>query len=94
MASCRRRPVTKFLFVVWLFLAFIFILVNSSHCSRLSTQKKQQQEQQELDVFKLKPKNHKYSGHFLGFLPRRIPIPASGPSRKHNDIGLKAWRSP
>ncbi|PRQ49277.1 hypothetical protein RchiOBHm_Chr2g0120121 [Rosa chinensis] len=94
MASCRRRvPVTKFLLAVWLFLTFIFILVNCSHGSRLITQQ-HNQEQQELDVFKMKPKNHQYSGHFLGFLPRRIPIPASGPSRKHNGIGLKAWRSP
>ncbi|KAB1210294.1 Protein IDA-LIKE 2 [Morella rubra] len=45
------------------------------------------------NVFKLEPKSQ-YSGHFLGFLPRRIPIPVSGPSRKHNDIGLKSWRSP
>ncbi|KAK9950056.1 hypothetical protein M0R45_005562 [Rubus argutus] len=71
MASCRRRPVTKFLFVVWLFLAFIFILVNSSHCSRLSTQKKQQQEQQELDVFKLKPKEPQVFRSLLRFLAEK-----------------------
>ncbi|CAG7860453.1 unnamed protein product [Brassica rapa] len=28
------------------------------------------------------------SQQFLGFLPRHFPIPASGPSKKHNDIGL------
>ncbi|KAJ0249148.1 Protein IDA-LIKE 4 [Hirschfeldia incana] len=33
-------------------------------------------------------------GHFLGFLPRHFPVPASGPSRKHNDIGLQAFLSP
>ncbi|CAN7141471.1 unnamed protein product [Brassica rapa subsp. narinosa] len=27
---------------------------------------------------------------FLGFLPRQFPVPASGPSRKHNDIGLSS----
>ncbi|KAH1079918.1 hypothetical protein J1N35_019679 [Gossypium stocksii] len=41
----------------------------------------------------IKPKPQ-YKGHFLGFLPRRFPIPASGPSRKHNDLGLQSWRSP
>ncbi|KAG7034431.1 Protein IDA-LIKE 2, partial [Cucurbita argyrosperma subsp. argyrosperma] len=44
--------------------------------------------------FKLKPKKPHSYGHFFGFLPRRIPIPASGPSRKHNDIGLRSWRAP
>ncbi|CAA7053055.1 unnamed protein product [Microthlaspi erraticum] len=33
-------------------------------------------------------------GHFLGFLPRHFPIPASAPSRKHNDIGIQALLSP
>ncbi|WZY80259.1 protein IDA-LIKE 3-like [Brassica napus] len=31
--------------------------------------------------------NHK-SVQFLGSMPRQFPVPASGPSRKHNDIGL------
>lgn len=65
---------------IWLFLLLVFI-VGNCHGSRVT------------NVFKFKPKSQ-YSGHFLGFLPRRIPIPASGPSRKHNDIGLKSWRSP
>lgn len=33
-------------------------------------------------------------GHFLGFLPRHLPVPASAPSRKHNDIGIQALLSP
>ncbi|KAJ0266017.1 Protein IDA-LIKE 3 [Hirschfeldia incana] len=33
--------------------------------------------------------DHK-SVQFLGFLPRQFPVPASGPSRKHNDIGLSS----
>ncbi|KAI9113834.1 hypothetical protein K1719_015085 [Acacia pycnantha] len=45
------------------------------------------------NVFKVKPKPE-HSGHFLGFLPRRLPVPYSSPSRKHNDIGLRSWRSP
>ncbi|GMP25436.1 hypothetical protein CsSME_00002308 [Camellia sinensis var. sinensis] len=50
-------------------------------------------------VFKVKPKTvtsqsqNSVGGHFLGFLPKRIPIPASGPSRKHNDIGITSSSS-
>lgn len=33
-------------------------------------------------------------GHFLGFLPRHLPVPASAPSRKHNDVGIQALLSP
>ncbi|KHN29158.1 Protein IDA-LIKE 4 [Glycine soja] len=44
-------------------------------------------------VFKFKPKSQ-HHGHFSGFLPKRMPIPYSTPSRKHNDIGLRSWRSP
>ncbi|KAL5752078.1 hypothetical protein ACOSQ2_022585 [Xanthoceras sorbifolium] len=67
--------------LVWFFFLFIFIVSQYCHGSRTT------------NVFKLKP-NSQYTGHFLGFLPRHFPIPASGPSRKHNDIGLKSWRSP
>lgn len=66
--------------LVWL-LAILFLF---GHCEGSRTTQQ---------VFKIKPKSQ-FSGHFLGFLPRRIPIPASGPSRKHNDIGLQSWRSP
>ncbi|KAK9670572.1 hypothetical protein RND81_13G210300 [Saponaria officinalis] len=34
------------------------------------------------------------TGHFMGFFPKRIPVPFSAPSRKHNDLGLQSWRSP
>ncbi|CAJ1974682.1 unnamed protein product [Sphenostylis stenocarpa] len=40
-------------------------------------------------VFKFKPKSQHSTGHFLGFLPKRMPIPYSSPSKKHNDIGLQ-----
>ncbi|KAH1255421.1 Protein IDA-LIKE 4 [Glycine max] len=40
------------------------------------------------NVFKLKPKSQ-HTGHFFGFLPKRIHIPFSSPSKKHNDIGLQ-----
>ncbi|KAG4389750.1 hypothetical protein JHK82_015342 [Glycine max] len=45
------------------------------------------------NVFKLKPKSQ-HTGHFFGFLPKRIHIPFSSPSKKHNDIGLQSLRSP
>ncbi|XP_018490438.1 protein IDA-LIKE 4-like [Raphanus sativus] len=50
-------------------------------------------------VFYINPNNdHKKKtmrrDHFLGFFPRHFPVPASGPSRKHNDIGLQALLSP
>ncbi|KAB2617310.1 protein IDA-LIKE 4-like [Pyrus ussuriensis x Pyrus communis] len=82
MAS-RRRPLVL-LVSVWLCLTFIFIHLGNCHTS--STKAAQ--------VFKFKPKYMQNSGHFLGFFPRRKPIPASGPSRKHNGIGLRSWRSP
>lgn len=54
------------------------------------------------NVFKIRPRPPEGNGdigHFLGFLPRGFPIPASGPSRKHNAIGLQSlqaspWISP
>ncbi|KAJ7945272.1 Protein IDA-LIKE 2 [Quillaja saponaria] len=66
--------------LLWLLL-FICITVDHCHGSRTT------------NVFEVNPKPQ-YIGHFFGFLPRRMPIPYSGPSRKHNDIGLKNWRSP
>ncbi|KAF7840081.1 Protein IDA-LIKE 2 [Senna tora] len=42
-------------------------------------------------LFKWNPQSpHTHTGHFYGFLPRRMPIPYSSPSRKHNDIGFRA----
>ncbi|KAG5000236.1 hypothetical protein JHK87_021308 [Glycine soja] len=73
-----RRPLI--LVMMWLFL-FLFLL-GHCHGSRATT-----------TVFKFKPKSQ-HHGHFSGFLPKRMPIPYSTPSRKHNDIGLRSWRSP
>ncbi|KAB2008661.1 hypothetical protein ERO13_D10G105766v2 [Gossypium hirsutum] len=66
--------------LLWLFLILTF-LVHYCHGSRTTK------------VFRFHPKSH-YTGQFLGFLPRHFPIPASVPSRKHNDLGLQTWRSP
>ncbi|ESW31814.1 hypothetical protein PHAVU_002G270200 [Phaseolus vulgaris] len=65
--------------VICLFL-FLFVL-GHCHASRAT------------NVYKLRPKSQ-HHGHFSGFLPKRMPIPYSTPSRKHNDIGLRSWRSP
>ncbi|KAI9108677.1 hypothetical protein K1719_020324 [Acacia pycnantha] len=79
VCSSRRKPV---ILVLWVVLFIIIVFISGySHASRTT------------NVFKLKPKSHN-TGHFFGFLPRRMPIPYSSPSRKHNDIGLKSWRSP
>ncbi|KAG2242272.1 hypothetical protein Bca4012_085021 [Brassica carinata] len=50
-------------------------------------------------VFYINPNNNHNKtttgrDHFLGFFPRHFPVPASGPSRKHNDIGQQDLLSP
>ncbi|KAG2327081.1 hypothetical protein Bca4012_036034 [Brassica carinata] len=67
---------------------FLLLLLLVGFCNGARTNK---------NVFNAKP--HKKdndvvassSRQFLGFLPRHFPVPASGPSRKHNDIGLLTW---
>ena len=44
-------------------------------------------------IFNSRPR-YSNSGQFLGFFPKRFPVHSSGPSRKHNDLGLQNWRSP
>ncbi|CAK8578956.1 unnamed protein product [Lathyrus sativus] len=68
------------LLATWLLL-ILFILAHS-HASRTTT-----------NVFKVNPKSQ-HQGNFFGSLPKRMHIPYSTPSRKHNDIGLRSWRSP
>ncbi|GMH23979.1 hypothetical protein Nepgr_025822 [Nepenthes gracilis] len=46
------------------------------------------------DFFRLIPSRTRYSDRFSGFSAKSVPVPASGPSRKHNDIGLQSSRSP
>ncbi|KAG6626039.1 hypothetical protein I3843_15G017200 [Carya illinoinensis] len=43
-------------------------------------------------VFKVKPRPQNPPQEFLGFLPKAWPIPPSGPSKKHNSIGLQSSR--
>ncbi|KAL2347268.1 hypothetical protein Fmac_001268 [Flemingia macrophylla] len=65
--------------LVWLIL--LLCLLGHGHSSRAT------------DFFKFKPKSER-TGHFFGFLPKRVPIPYSSPSKKHNDIGQQSWRLP
>ncbi|EEF28977.1 conserved hypothetical protein [Ricinus communis] len=76
----RRRSLVFLLF--WILLLLFISFFGYCHGSRTTA-----------NVFDVKPKNQ-HRGHFLNFLPRHFPIPTSGPSRRHNDIGLQSWRSP
>ncbi|CAL0305288.1 unnamed protein product [Lupinus luteus] len=73
----RIPPLTLMLCLILLFLCLM------GHCYGSTT----------TTILKFKPKSQHHTGHFFGFLPRRIPIPYSSPSRKHNDVGL-TWTSP
>ncbi|ESQ48027.1 hypothetical protein EUTSA_v10022275mg [Eutrema salsugineum] len=73
-----------------LLLILCFFIIHHCDASRVSSPS---------SVFYRNPnndhnKNTMRRGHFLGFLPRHFPVPASGPSRKHNDIGIQALLSP
>ncbi|OAY36053.1 hypothetical protein MANES_12G152100v8 [Manihot esculenta] len=73
------RPLILFLWILFLFIFFL----GYSHASRTT------------NVFNINvPKSQQYKGHFFNFLPRHLPIPTSGPSRRHNDIGLQNRKSP
>ncbi|XVE55185.1 hypothetical protein DITRI_Ditri03aG0139200 [Diplodiscus trichospermus] len=70
--------------VLWLLLLLFIYLLGQAHGSspRYSHMLKVK-----------KPKSHQSSPRsFLGALPKTIPIPPSGPSKKHNDIGLQNSR--
>ncbi|RDX57784.1 Protein IDA-LIKE 4, partial [Mucuna pruriens] len=62
--------------VLFLWLILFLCILEHGHGSRAT------------NVFKFKAKSQ-HTGHFFGFLPRRIPIPYSSPSKKHNDLGLQ-----
>ncbi|OAY33130.1 hypothetical protein MANES_13G071600v8 [Manihot esculenta] len=78
MVQCRRPSL---ILLLWIFFLFIFF-IGYCHASRAA------------NVFDPKAKSQQLKGHFLNFLPRHLPIPSSGPSRRHNGIGLQSWRSP
>ncbi|KAI4348068.1 hypothetical protein L6164_008830 [Bauhinia variegata] len=64
------------LHVILMLLFLLIYLAGQSHGSR------------QTQVFKVKPKSHAFPPNFYGFLPKAVPIPPSGPSVKHNNIGL------
>ncbi|KAK7357245.1 hypothetical protein VNO80_16529 [Phaseolus coccineus] len=72
-----RRYLNLVLVMLMLFLVIYF--VGHSYGSRYTHQ-----------VFKVQPKGEALPPNFFGFLPKAIPIPPSGPSRKHNGIGLQS----
>ncbi|XWS15245.1 hypothetical protein CRYUN_Cryun35bG0078200 [Craigia yunnanensis] len=67
--------------VLWLLLLLFIFLLAQAHgsSSRYS------------HMFKVNPKSHqKAPRNFCGALPKAMPIPPSGPSKKHNDIGFQS----
>ncbi|OAY58429.1 hypothetical protein MANES_02G177000v8 [Manihot esculenta] len=66
--------------VLWLLLLASF--VSHSHGSRQSSQ-----------FFKNKAESQNPPRNFFGFLPKAMPIPPSGPSKNHNDIGLQSTKA-
>ncbi|EOY16668.1 Inflorescence deficient in abscission-like 2, putative [Theobroma cacao] len=72
----------RLVIVLWLLiLVFIFLFGQAHGSSRNS------------HMFKVNPKSHRNSPRsFFGALPKAMPIPPSGPSKKHNDIGLQSSR--
>ncbi|KAK7343724.1 hypothetical protein VNO77_12712 [Canavalia gladiata] len=67
-------------FNVLLVLLLLFIyFVGHSYGSRHTHQ-----------VYKVQPKAKALPPTFFGFLPKAMPIPPSGPSRKHNSFGLQS----
>lgn len=82
--SLRKNTSLSLISLLWFFLLVLsFFFIDHSNATRTSHQ-----------FFKFNPNNNQNSGHFYNVMPKRFPIPASGPSRKHNEIGLQSWRLP
>ncbi|CAA7405318.1 unnamed protein product [Spirodela intermedia] len=60
----------------------LVLLVCRCHGSRNS---------QSLQVAPARTRN---SEVFMGFLPKAMPLPPSGPSRQHNVVGLRSQQAP
>ncbi|CAD5178591.1 unnamed protein product [Musa acuminata subsp. malaccensis] len=63
-------------------LLILLLLVSCCHGSR------------DIEVYKERYGGMRNPGYFMGFLPRGVPIPPSGPSRQHNSIGLQRKAPP
>ncbi|KAJ6930792.1 hypothetical protein NC652_014342 [Populus alba x Populus x berolinensis] len=70
-----------------LVLALWLLLITSSASHTCGARQSQ--------IFKMMKPNSQNSSPstFMGFLPKGIPIPPSGPSKRHNDIGLQSSKS-
>ncbi|KAI3464662.1 hypothetical protein Pfo_021325 [Paulownia fortunei] len=65
--------------VIHILLVFFMIIFTCDHANGA----------RHTQFLKVKPHTHNSpDSTFLGFLPKGVPIPPSGPSRRHNDIGL------
>ncbi|KAJ1388452.1 hypothetical protein SESBI_39108 [Sesbania bispinosa] len=69
-----KRHLTVLLVMVFLLIHFVGHSYGSRHTQ----------------VFKVQPKTQALPPNFFGFLPKAMPIPPSGPSRKHNSIGMES----
>lgn len=69
----------RYLNLVLVLILWLIYFVGHSYGARHSHQ-----------VFKVQPKGEAFPPSFFGFLPKAMPIPPSGPSRKHNGIGLQS----
>ncbi|KAE9611344.1 hypothetical protein Lal_00011508 [Lupinus albus] len=73
-----RSRTKRHVYVLVVMLVWVISLFGHSYGSR------------QTQLFKVQPNKAQTPNHFLGFLPKATPFPASGPSRKHNDIGFQS----
>ncbi|CAA7027128.1 unnamed protein product [Microthlaspi erraticum] len=94
MSSRYRRSRTCQLTKTILILVLLLILLSCCNGARTTNVFTTSSPRKENAVVSPPPHHHQVQDHksvqFLGFLPRQFPVPASGPSRKHNDIGLSS----
>ncbi|KAL0709283.1 hypothetical protein Bca4012_016261 [Brassica carinata] len=90
-----RNPRTNQLTKTTLILSILFVLLSCCSGARTTILFNTSSPPKQTDVVSPPPHHHhdrQVQDHgsvpFLGSMPRQFPVPASGPSRKHNDIGL------
>ncbi|KAF8115744.1 hypothetical protein N665_0025s0196 [Sinapis alba] len=88
MSSRNRRSRTNQLRRTILILGLLLVILSCCNGARTTNMFSTSSPPKQPHVV-LPPHHHK-SVQVLGFLPRQFPVPASGPSRKHNDIGLSS----
>ncbi|XVE95667.1 hypothetical protein REPUB_Repub02eG0118400 [Reevesia pubescens] len=73
----------RLVLVLWLLLLLFILLFGQTHSSSSRYS----------HMFRMKPKSFQNSPRsFFGALPKAMPIPPSGPSKKRNDMGLQSSR--